>query len=83
MTERITFAQFDAAMEELGFRKEVVKGSHVNYWHAGWSDPYMTRLHKSNDIVPGYVLDGTRFQLESLGIIAGAEFDQLLHSAAA
>ena len=52
MNSSITFAQFDAAMQELGFRIEAVKGSHVNYWHDGWDKPYMTQFHKPKDLVP-------------------------------
>ena len=83
MNSPITFAQFDASMQELGFRKEVIKGSHVNYWHDQWDKPYMTMLHKPKDLVPNYLLAGTRIQLENLGLVTSDQFDELLQSAAA
>lgn len=83
MNSSITFAQFDAAMEELGFRIEPVKGSHVNYWHDGWDKPYMTQSHKPKDLVPNFVLAGTRIQLQHLGLATGDQFDEMLQSAAA
>jgi predicted RNA binding protein YcfA (HicA-like mRNA interferase family) len=83
MNSEITFGQLDAVLEELGFRKEVIKGSHVNYWHAGWETPIMVRLHKPRELIPHYLLAGMRVQLENLGIIAAKEFDQMLEKVAA
>ena len=83
MSDRITFAQFDAVLAELGFQKQVIPGSHVNYRHADWDKPLMLRLHKPKDIVPGYDLLGTRVQLERFGIVAAADFEQMLQAAAA
>lgn len=83
MTERVTFGQIEAVLAELGFRKSVVPGSHVNYEHpeAGMIAP--VRLHKSRDVVPSYVLAGIRHDLEVLGVIAGSELDAKLRGVAA
>ncbi len=82
VNSRITFGQLDAALEHLGFRKEVVEGSHVNYWHPDWKTPYMAQLHKPKDLVPNFVLAGTRSQMEHLGIVASSDFDAMLQSTA-
>ena len=51
MNNRITFAQFDAVLEELGFSKTVIPTSHVNYRHEASDTQLMVRLHKPADFV--------------------------------
>ncbi len=83
MINTITFARFDAILAELGFRKQVIPGSHVNYRHPGLKTPLVVRLHKPKEMVPSYVLLGTRVELDNFGIIAAEEFEELLKAAAA
>ena len=83
MLSNITFAQFDAILEELGFRKQVIRGSHVNYWHEELKSPLLIRLHRPKDRVPTYVLLGTRVELDNFGIIAAEDFEEKLKAAAA
>ena len=83
MSKRVTFAQFDAILEELGFRKSVVTESHVNYRRAAGDTPLMVRLHKPNEFVPDYELAYVRHELEWSGIIEPANFDEKLLAVAA
>lgn len=83
MSDKVTFAQFDAVMAELGFEQQVIAGSHVNYRHARLDGPIMIRLHKPKDIVPGYVLLSARRELELFGVVGTDRFDELLHATAA
>ena len=69
-------------MQELGFRIEVIKGSHANHWHEGWDRPSMTQAHKLKDLVPNFVLAGMRIQLQHLGTASPDPFDEMLQSAA-
>ncbi len=83
MTDRVTFAPFDAALSDLGFQKQVIPSSHVNDRHPHRDAPLMVRLHKPKDLVPGYVLPATRVELKRFGIIAATDFEPMLRTAAA
>src|SRR5437773_818963 len=62
MNNRITFARFDAVLEELGFKKTVIPTSHVNYRHEASDTLLMIRLHQPDDFVPDYVMTSTQLQ---------------------
>jgi hypothetical protein len=79
----VTFAQLDAVLAELGFAKQVVSRSHPNYRHAALDSPLMVRLHKPNDLVPGYVLLAARVELDRFGIVAADDFVTMLQAQAA
>ena len=83
MNSAITFAQFDAVLAELGFKSNVVPGSHVNYEHAKSGAVLMIRLHKPTDVVPNYVLISTRVQLDGQGVIEANNFEAMLSAVAA
>jgi len=83
VSNRITFAQLDAVLDQLGFRKTVVPGSHVNYNHPETGALLLVQLHKPKDLVPGYVLMGTRGDLEIQGVIAREDFERMLQAVAA
>jgi predicted RNA binding protein YcfA (HicA-like mRNA interferase family) len=79
----VTFGQFDAVMHQLGFKKTLVRGSHVNYIHPESGAILLAQLHKPNDLVPTYVLFGARVDLENQGVIDREEFLKMLESVAA
>ena len=83
MTERITFGRVEAVLAELGFKKTVVLGSHVNYEHPEAGAIFPLRLHKALEVMPSYVLAAVRHDLEVLGVIAGSELEEMLKAAAA
>lgn len=83
MNKHMTFARFDAILEELGFRKTVIPGSHVNYYHDKTDTLQMIRLHEPDDLVPAYVLAATRLQMDGLGILDAKDFDEVFRLAAA
>lgn len=82
MNSHVPFARFDAVLEDLGFQKQVIKGSRVNYRHASLDKPVKIKLHKPKDFVPNYFLAATPIQLDGLGIIPATEFDVTLEAAA-
>ncbi len=83
VSNRVTFAQFDAVLDQLGFKKTVIRGSHVNYDHPETGVFLMAQLHKPSDLVPSYVLFGARVELEYQGVIARDDFLKLLEAVAA
>jgi predicted RNA binding protein YcfA (HicA-like mRNA interferase family) len=83
VTSRVTFAQFDAVLEQLGFKKTIVRGSHVNYEHANTGAFLLAQIHKPNDLVPTYVLFGARVDLERQGVIDREDFLKMLEGIAA
>lgn len=83
MTERITFAQLETILAELGFAKSIIPGSHVNYEHPEVGMLAPVRLHQAREAVPSYVVATVRHDLEVLGVITGSEFEQMLKVAAA
>lgn len=83
MTERITFGQLDAVLAELGFKKVVIPGSHINYEHPEAGAIFPVRLHKARESVSSLTLAAVRHDLEVLGVLAGSELDEMLKTAAA
>ena len=83
MNKRITFAQFDGVLEELGFKKTIIPTSHVNYRHEASDTLLMIRLHQPDDFVPEYVMASTQLQLDGRGVIGAAEFEDRFRSTAA
>jgi predicted RNA binding protein YcfA (HicA-like mRNA interferase family) len=81
--DQVTFAQFDAILEQLGFEKTVIPGSHLNYKHPKSGAFLLAQIHKPSDLVPTYVLLGTRGNLEIQGVIAKDEFERMLQAVAA
>jgi len=81
--DRVTFAQFNAILEQLGFQKTVIPGSHVNYNHPETGAFLLIQLHKASDLVPTFVLLGTRGNLEIQGVIAKEDFEKMLQAVAA
>src|SRR5258707_4846013 len=82
VSKRVTFAQLDAVLGELDFKKAVISESHVNYRHASSEKPIMLRLHKPGDYVPDFELAYVRHELEWLGIIDSADFEEKVLAAA-
>ena len=83
MTERITFGQLEAVLADLGFKKTVIPGSHVNFEHpeAGMIAP--VRLYKARELASRFALAGIRHDLEVLGVVNGSQFDEMLKAVAA
>jgi hypothetical protein len=81
--KQITFAHFDAVLQELGSRKTVVAGSHFNCRDRRTGSWLMIRSHAPDEIVPDYVMAATRLQLDGRGVIDTKRFDELLQTAAA
>lgn len=79
MNNRITFAQFDAVLDELGFQQIVVPGSHVTYRHPPTGAILMVRLHSPSDFVPDYVMVGTRHELDWRGVVSAQDFEDALN----
>lgn len=80
---RITFAQLENVLEEIGFTKTVLPDTGVVYRHANSDSMLVVRLHKPREVVPDYVMAATRLQLDEQGIIEGDDFDAMLRATAA
>jgi predicted RNase H-like HicB family nuclease len=75
LSKRIRFAEFDAFMKGVGFRIKVIRGSHVDYYHAPSDSLLKIRLHKSNEFVPDYWIASARGQLDGPGILDAQDFE--------
>lgn len=80
---RITFAQFEKALKQLGFRKKTVPGFCVRYSYPDSKWVILVRLHKPLEEVAWPVLVSARRHLDEWGIIRATEFDEMLQAAAA
>ena len=83
MNNRITFKRLEKILKELGFRKKIVPDSCVTYSHPPTKALLIVRLHKPDDLVPGYVIIAARLELEWKGILEPKSFEAMLQSAAA
>ena len=82
MSNRISFAQLERVLGELGYQKRVVPRKAVVYDHSTGPSLYVA-LHKANEQVPGHVLGYIRQQLDVFGIIERADFEGMLQAVAA
>jgi predicted RNA binding protein YcfA (HicA-like mRNA interferase family) len=83
VNNRISFAQFDAILYDLGFQQSVIPRSHVTYRHPPTGALLLVRLHTPTDFVPDYVMVSTRHELDWRGVIDGTEFDARFQTAVA
>src|SRR5438105_12576479 len=78
MLEPIRFARYDSILLELGFKKKVVPGKYIVYWHQPSDTVMPVRLMKPDELVPDYQMAATRSQLDGRGIIEAADFEEML-----
>jgi hypothetical protein len=82
MSNRITFSRLEKVLADLGFQKRVVPSEGVAYDYGPTRTLLVVSLHKSNELVPDFVLTSIRHQLDAQGVIPSAKFESLLQSAA-
>ncbi len=75
MSNRITFAQLDRVLADLKFRKTIVRGEGVVYDYAPTKTVLVVSTHRSNEMVPDYVLASIRHQLYAQDVISATEFE--------
>ncbi len=79
----ITYAQFEAVLAELGFRKKVIPNDCVAYDHKPSKTLLVAPLHKPQDIVPWNVIASARHHLDWNGVIEPDALEEMLQAAAA
>lgn len=82
-SKSITFAQFEQVLTGLGFRRKAVPEKGIAYVHAATDTIILVRAHKPSEPVPWHILASSRVQLDGRGVIAAADFDEMLKAAAA
>jgi hypothetical protein len=83
MTNRVTFAQLERILLDVGFTKKVLPGKGVVFHHAPSETPFPVRAYKPNEKVPDYLLAAARGQLDGRGILDAKDFDERLNAVAA
>ena len=81
--KRINFAQFEKVMKELGFQKRLAPERAVVFKHSTLDSIVIVRMYKPKEIIPDFVMIGTKVQLDRQGVVEEAEFEKMFQAVAA
>jgi predicted RNA binding protein YcfA (HicA-like mRNA interferase family) len=83
MTERVSYAQLDSVLAQLGFHKTTDANSHVTYRHEATGTILRYPKHRQKDLVPLGSIIGTRKLLVDRGVVDSERLEGMLLAAAA